>query len=641
MNTGFGGSADTRTDEVDKLQRTLISFLNCGVLTPPTSTSSYTNINIPTKGVPKLNHIDILSNSVLPSENSFVSTAMPEPWVRASLLIRSNSLAAGNSGVRFELVKNLVEFIRNDICPVIPIRGSISASGDLIPLSYIGGALEGSPGIQVSVKDKTTGSRELLTADAALSRTHLAPLRLGPKEGLAIVNGTAVSAGVGTLALHETHCLTILSQVLTAMSVESLKGSTESFDPFLAKIRPHVGQIEASRNIRNFLKGSQLVSTNDHDPPDDGSLRQDRYSTRTTPQWLGPQLESLMLAHKQLTVEVNSTTDNPIIDADGGRVLHGGNFQAMAVTSAMEKARSVLQAIGRMLFAQCTELIDPALNNGLPPNLTADEPSQSFLLKGVDICVAALQAELGVLANPVGPHVQNAEMGNQSLNSLALLSARYTHTALDILSQLSSAYLLTLCQALDLRAFHIQFLRALKPNFQALTSNILGPVLDDLDRLHADLWLHLEKELSHTTNMDSSERFPRVIASLQTTILAHTLSSSRNDACLLSALRQWNRQCSVLALDSFCTSRDDYASKPNPYEFLGPASTRMYRFVRDHLGVSFQTIRSKASNPEAASTPTYHTATIGSLVTTIYTAIRNGSLYVPMMECLREVKAEN
>ena len=130
----------------------------------------------------------------------------------------------------------------------------------------------------------------------------------------------------------------------------------------------------------------------------------------------------------------------PVVDTAGRRTIHGGIFQVLTVTSAMGKTCRSLQIVGRILFVQCTELINPSLNNGLPSELDADEPSQSFFMKGVDISIAALQAELGFLANPVASHVQTAEMGNQSVSSLALLSARYTHTALDALSQLAAAY---------------------------------------------------------------------------------------------------------------------------------------------------------------------------------------------------------
>ncbi|MCJ1476316.1 hypothetical protein MMC13_004982 [Lambiella insularis] len=642
VNTGFGGSADTRTDETKKLQRTLISFLNCGILAPEA---------LPIRnGTNRSSHAHSVHShliSALPNEDPMAATFMPEPWVRASLLVRSNSLIMGNSGVRSELVKSLAELLRNDITPIIPLRGSISASGDLIPLSYVAGALQGSSGINVWIRERNLGveTRSVVSADVALSQSALSPLKLQPKEGLAIVNGTAVSCGVGALAIHDAHCLIVLSQVLTAMGVEAIRGDSESFDPFLAEVRPHVGQVEASRNIKHFLTESKLASHGGSDHIDDGSLRQDRYSTRTASQWIGPQLEDLTLAHRQLTVESNSTTDNPIIDTPGRRVLHGGNFQAMAVTSAMEKVRPALQIIGRMLFAQCTELINPALSNGLPPNLDADEPSQSFLMKGVDISIAALQAELGFLANPVVSHVQTAEMGNQSLNSLALVSARYTHMALDVLSQLSAAYLYALCQALDLRVLHLRFLETLKPGFEAITDTTFGPVLSELDRLLAALWLHLQRELHASTKMDSAKRFEHVIESLQPTILSFAATNCQDDALLVPALRQWIRECTTFSLHAFRTSREHYLAHPDPVGFLGPASTRMYTFVRQELQVPFQ--NGKAPEKQEKDTPVVdfpvidaHSATTGSWVSKIYSAIRNGTLFVPVMECLREVRVD-
>ena len=302
----------------------------------------------------------------LPNTDSSSTTTMPEAWVRALMLIRINSLASGNSGVRPELIYCIADLLRHNIIPVVPLRGSISASGDLSPLSYIAGAIQGSRKIKVWANDQKTGRRIIVTARTALKDSSLTPVELGPKEGLAIVNGTAASAGVAALALHDAHCLAVLSQVLTAMGVEALRGTSESFAPFIAAVRPHPGQIETAHNISSFLRDSKLTvshCTNDRTYVDDGLLRQDRYSIRTSSQWLGPQLEDLLLAHQQLLTEINSTTDNPLIDPVGKEIYHGGNFQAMAVSSAMEKTRRCLQVFGRMLFTQCTELINPALNN--------------------------------------------------------------------------------------------------------------------------------------------------------------------------------------------------------------------------------------------------------------------------------------
>lgn len=214
----------------------------------------------------------------------------PGGWVRAALVVRANSLISGNSGVRPELITSFTELLRNNITPVINLRGSISASGDLIPLSYIAGAIQGSPAINVWTQEKGLGvkGRALLPADVALSNSSLSSLELGPKEGLAIVNGTSVSTGVGALALHDAHCLLVISQILTSMGVEALRGTTESFDAFFAKIRPHKGQSEVARNIRGFLAGSRLAICTDHEAVDDGFLRQDRYAARTSSQWIEP-----------------------------------------------------------------------------------------------------------------------------------------------------------------------------------------------------------------------------------------------------------------------------------------------------------------------------------------------------------------
>ena len=318
--------------------------------------------------------VDLLAETSLPLDHPIASTCMPESWVRASILIRLNSLASGTSGVKIDTIQSLVQLLENDIIPIIPLRGSISASGDLSPLSYIAGTMQGKPSLTVWTGDKV--ERQVARADVALARASIKPIQFGPKEGLAIVNGTAASAAAGALAVHEACFQAMLSQILTAMAVEALCGTDESFDPFFAEVRPHPGQEETAQNIYAFLKDSQLVYRNDGS---EDSLRQDRYSIRTTPQWIGPALEDLLLAYQQITTELNSVTDNPLIDAKRDRILHGGNFQAKSVTSAMEKTRQSCQTIGRMLYVQCTELINPATNRELPPNLVIDEPSESFL----------------------------------------------------------------------------------------------------------------------------------------------------------------------------------------------------------------------------------------------------------------------
>ncbi|KAL8978916.1 MAG: hypothetical protein Q9205_005621 [Flavoplaca limonia] len=200
------------------------------------------------------------------------------------------------------------QLLNRDVVPKIPLRGSISASGDLSPLSYVAGTIQGKSTIGVRYGSER-GIYSEMTAGKALAEAKILPVTLTAKEGLAIVNGNAVSAGVAALALWETHNLAIMSQLLTAMAVEALSGTDENFDPAFGRVRPHPGQIDCLNNIHRFLEGSKLIHHNDGD---NDALRQDRYSIRTASQWLGPVLEDFLLAHQQMHIEMNSVTDNPI-----------------------------------------------------------------------------------------------------------------------------------------------------------------------------------------------------------------------------------------------------------------------------------------------------------------------------------------
>ena len=369
------------------------------------------------------------------------------------------------------------------------------------------------------------------------------------------------------------------------------------------------------------------------------SLRQDRYSIRTAPQWIGPVLEDFTLAYRQLVTECNSVTDNPLINPSGTS-LHGGNFQAKAVTSAVEKIRQGLQSLGRLLFTQCIEIINPTTSCGLPPNLVADPPSESFIMKGVDLLTASLLSELGFLANPVGSHVQTAEMGNQSLNSLALISARYTNIAADLLSKLAAGHLLALCQALDLRAMHLNFLSALEPKFRETVLNHLNPITKVTD-LHSYLWPSLLAALASSTRMDPYPRFTSITKSLQATILEHVDPSIDTNIC--SSLQCWAQETTSLLMETHQSNIQGYLLGGDASPVLGHAARRMYNFVRRRLQVPFlhaQVLRSHspADGNEHKVGSEIDILTVGDYITTIHEAIRNGTLYEPAMDALIEAK---
>lgn len=331
VNTGFGGSADTRSDDVERVQQSLISHLTCGIIADdiqqrvPRMNGHSDRRDSPGDGASERQEQRTVVRSSLPLNDPLASTCMTESWSRASMLIRLNSLAGGASGIRLDVAASLVNLLNKDVVPRIPVRGSISASGDLSALAWIGAVMQGKPSATAYTGPRLGTTREATRADLALAEADITPISLHAKEGLAIVNGTAVSAGVAALAAYEAANLATLAQVLTAMSVEALRGSDESFEPFIGRVRPHSGQVDSARNIKAFLNGSRLL--NRHDDRDATTLRQDRYSLRTSSQWIGPVLEDFCLAYHQLTVELNSVTDNPLIDPETTRVFHGGNFQ--------------------------------------------------------------------------------------------------------------------------------------------------------------------------------------------------------------------------------------------------------------------------------------------------------------------------
>jgi len=254
--------------------------------------------------------------------------------------------------------------------------------------------------------------------------------------------------------------------------VRGLVGNAESYHPFIAAVHPHPGQIESASNVLHFIQGSSLVETSEEQDRFKPDLFQDRYALRGALQWLGLQSEDLASVLTQLTVELNSRSDNPIIDVQAGAVYSGANFIAASVYCGMEKSRLSLQIIGKLLFSLSSELINPALNMSLPPNLAADDPSLSFTMTGIDISMTAYISELAFLANPVTTHPQSAEMHNQSFNSLALISARYTIQATELVAQMCAAHLYAVCQALDLRALHVSYLQHLQKGFRSVSESL-------------------------------------------------------------------------------------------------------------------------------------------------------------------------
>ncbi|EJD36702.1 phenylalanine ammonia-lyase [Auricularia subglabra TFB-10046 SS5] len=560
VSTGFGGSADTRTDQYDALGAALLEHHHSGVISVTPAA--------PGDG-----------EQPLPYDDQIATTTMPIPWVRAAIAVRVNSVIRGHSGVRWIVIEQMRELLNRNLTPLAPLRGSISACGDLTPLAYLAGAVIKHPHIRI-----LTPEGKIIRA----SETDLPKIDMKPKEQLGIMNGTAFSAAVGALAVQDSLDLAALSLVCTALGTEALLGTQASHAPFIhEECRPHPGQVEAARVIFALLEGSKLATTGNEREvsieKDAGTLRQDRYPLRTSAQYLGPQLEDILSAYATLNIECNSSTyhstDNPLIDASTGHVHHGGNFQAMAVTNAMEKTRLALFHIGKIIFAQATELLNPAFNRGLPPSVAATDPSTNYHAKGLDIAAAAYVSELGFLANPVGTHVQSAEMHNQAVNSLALISARATMTAIDILNMLFATYIYILCQAIDLRGLHAEFEHTIPATLSSLFEKYFsGASVDGAMSLQREILSAIKASLEASSTQDAADRMAGAARAAALPLYTAFPSSAAVVPSFVEALRE-------ALLTSYTHLRMVYLKgTKNGAHCLG--HTRLlYEFVRNDLGV--------------------------------------------------------
>ena len=604
VNTGFGGSADVRTDDWIENQIGVLQHTQSAIIT------SWDK--------------DPASNSDREAPH-----VMPPQWVRGAILARANQNMRGQSSVRLEVLERLIKLLHNDITPMVPIRGTISASGDLMPMSYIAGAVTGNPDVFVQVgKGKDV---KVMPAPEALQNSGLSASGLGPKEALGLINGTAPSVSLASLVLHDSQQLAVMAQMLTAFASECMGGNVEWSTPFIHAVRPHPGQIEAAANIRRFLQGSEFVVGLDNRKRTGDGLWQDRYSTRTSPQWIGPYLEDLLLAQRQISVELNSTSDNPLVDAseqDGkavGEVYSGGNFQAVVITSAMDKTRLALQMIGRMLFSQISEIIHPSTNNGLEANLNASD-KENFTMKGIDVNVAAYMSELAALAHPVSSHVMSAEMHNQGINSLALLSARRTMEAADLVAHMCACHIYVSCQAIDLRASHRLFLKTLEKTLRDPTEVFYTVNLDPEETNRAvDAAFEAIEATWYDKNAGSWK--DRILPTVEAAMapVAQFLADENMQCSVVDFAEFRKRFHHVLSETASSIFYPNMAIRPADVATqLGDGSAQLYTWVRSKLGVPTQCgIDDDPLYNAQKGLPTENKKTIGSWVSMVYESLRN------------------
>jgi histidine ammonia-lyase len=375
-----------------------------------------------------------LQENLIRSHSVGVGGLLPDDCVRLTMIMKVIALAQGYSGVRPELVDALCALINNNICPAIPSKGSVGASGDLAPLAHLAGVLLGLGKVNVNGKS--------LSAAQALKRAGLAPLQLAPKEGLALLNGTQVSTALALSALFRAEHVLAASVTAGAMSADAIKGSDTPFDERIQQVRGHQGQIDVASLLRGFMAGSEIRASHI-----DCSRVQDPYSIRCQPQVAGACLDVLRHVGQLLETEANAVTDNPLVFTDTGAVLSGGNFHAEPVAFAADYLALAIAEMGSLSERRIALLIDSHLS-GLPAFLVeASGLNSGFMMP--QVTAAALVSENKSLAHPASVDSIPTSANQEDHVSMATFAAMRLHTMLDNAASIVAIELLAAAQGIE------------------------------------------------------------------------------------------------------------------------------------------------------------------------------------------------
>ncbi len=385
--------------------------------------------------------LELLQRNLVLSHAVGVGKPLSPPVVRLALALKIASLARGHSGVRAEVVDALLALANAEVLPVIPEKGSVGASGDLAPLAHLAGVLLG-------IGEVTAGpGGERLPSTEGLLRAGLRPLTLAAKEGLALLNGTQVSAALALKHLFDIEDLFRTGLVAGALSVDAAAGSVKPFDHRIHALRGHPGQIDAAGAYRALLEGSEIGLSH----RDCGKV-QDPYSLRCQPQVMGACLDQLRHAAVVLEREANSVSDNPLVFPDTLEVLSGGNFHAEPVAFAADNLALAVAEIGALAERRIALLIDATLS-GLPPFLVRDGGVNSgFMI--AHVTAAALASENKTLAHPASVDSLPTSANQEDHVSMATFAARKLGDMADNTATILAIELLAAAQGVDLRAPH-------------------------------------------------------------------------------------------------------------------------------------------------------------------------------------------
>jgi histidine ammonia-lyase len=380
-----------------------------------------------------------LQLNLLRSHAAGVGEPLPARAVRATMALRANVLAKGFSGIRRETIERLLALLNCRVHPVVPSRGSVGASGDLAPLAHISLVLIGE-GFATLGEDT-----RVVPGGEALQAVGLQPMTLEAKEGLALINGTQPSTAIAALALVAAERLARAADIAVALSIDALRGSVHPFESRIHEPRPYPGQAQSAANVRRLLEGSAINKSHEF-----CGRVQDAYSLRCAAQVHGAAREALRFVRELLTIEVNAATDNPMVFADAGEIVSGGNFHGAPVAIAAD-----LLAMSAVQFATISErrsdrLVNPVLSE-LPAFLTPNSGLQSGYMMA-QVTAAALASELKTLAHPASVDTIPTSANREDHVSMSMGAALKAERAVSLATRVLAIEILCACQALDLLA---------------------------------------------------------------------------------------------------------------------------------------------------------------------------------------------
>jgi histidine ammonia-lyase len=376
-----------------------------------------------------------LQKNILMSHAAGVGKPFDEETVRAILALRIKDLARGHSGIRLSTVQQLVAVLNWGVCPVIPEKGSVGASGDLAPLAHLSLVLIG--------MGEAFYKRQRLSGRQALKKCGLKPLQLEAGEGLALVNGTQVMTAVGALAVYDAGVLAKLTDIAAAMSLEVLMGSRTEFDPKIHEVRPHPGQAAAADNMARITQQSEIITSHK-----DCSRIQDAYTLRCSPQVHGATRDAIRYCRDVIETEMNSSTNNPLIFSDSKEFLLGGNFHGQPVALALDFLGIAVAELADISERRVERLVNPKLS-GLPAFLVDDGGLNSGLMLA-QYTAAALVSENKVLCHPAVIDSIPTSANKEDHVSMGTISARKCRDIVSNVEDVIAIELLCAAQALDL-----------------------------------------------------------------------------------------------------------------------------------------------------------------------------------------------